>query len=86
MINPEKADQILQTLYENEVMSEHDLENLAFLLTSDRQTLLEWFDIVGVEDQRYAKTILQIAHNYFVDTAKIIDTTQAQQVLKKFMS
>ena len=86
MINPEKADQILQTLSDNEVMSDHDLNNLAFLLTSDRKTLIEWFNIIDDEDQNYAKTILQIAHNYFLDTAKIIDTTQAQQVLKKFMS
>ena len=84
MIDSNKADQILQTLYDNEVMSDHDLNNLAFLLTSDQATLLQWFETVDGDDQEYARTILNIAHNYFIDNAAIIDTTQAQQILKRF--
>lgn len=86
MIESNKAEQILQVLYENEVMSEHDLNNLAFLLTSDHDTMMDWYDQSTEDDIKYASTILNIAHNFFSDNAATIDTTQARQILKKFMS
>ena len=85
MIDKNKAEQILQTLYEYEVMSEYDLDNLAFLLTSSEDTLLDWYSKIDEEDLRYASTILNIAHNFFSDNAAVIDTTQAKQILKKYM-
>jgi len=85
MIDQNKAEQILQALFDHEVMSEHDLENLSFLLSSSEETLLDWYSKVDEEDLRYASTILNIAHNFFSDNAVAIDTTQANQILKKYM-
>lgn len=85
MIDSNKAEQILQALFDHEVMSDHDLENLSFLLSSSEETLMDWYNQADEEDLHYASTILNIAHNFFSDNATVIDTTQANQILKKYM-
>ena len=84
-MNNDKAQEILQVLRDNEVMSDHDLDNLAFLITSSKETIRDWFETVPEEDVEYAKTILTIASQYFSDDKADIDVTQANQVLAKFM-
>lgn len=84
-MNKDKAQEILQVLRDNEVMSDHDLDNLAFLITASKETIRDWFETVPEEDIEYAKTILTIASQYFSDDKADIDVTQANQVLAKFM-
>lgn len=80
-----KARDILTTLRKNGVMSEDDLQNLAFLLLTPSEELKHWYASVDAEDLDYARTLLEIAQDYFSDDAREIDTTQARQFLKKFM-
>jgi hypothetical protein len=84
-MNIEKANMILEALRKDNAMNEWDLENLKFLLTSDQSTMEEWFDYVEEDDVEYARTLLNIAQDYFSDDAVEIDITQSRQFLKKFM-
>jgi hypothetical protein len=84
-VNHDKALNIINTLRSNNVMNEHDLENLTFLLTSTREVLADWYYSIDADDLEYARTILNVAQDYFSDDAVKIDTTQSKQVLKKFM-
>jgi hypothetical protein len=85
-MHPQKANNIINALRSNNAMSEHDLENLAFLLTSSQEVIRDWYFQMDADDIEYAKTILNIAQDYFNDDAVKIDTTQSKQVLKKIMS
>lgn len=80
-----KASEIVEALRKNKAMSDYDLENLEFLLTADQDVIREWFFDVDDDDVEYAKTLLNVAQDYFSDDALTIDITQSAQLLKKFM-
>lgn len=84
-MNKEKAMHIIEALRKDHVMSEHDLDNLKFLLASPPEVIRDWYEQADEDDYQYAKTILAIAQDYFSDTKVEIDVTQAKQALKKFM-
>lgn len=84
-MNANKAHDILSALRRNKVMSDEDLENLAFLLLTPSEELKHWYASIDPYELDYARSLLEIAQDYFSDDAREIDTTQAKQLLKKFM-
>lgn len=80
-----KANEILSALKKNSVMHDEDLENLAYLLLTPSEELKYWYASITADEMDYAKTLLQIAQDYFSDDAYQIDTTQAKQLLQKYM-
>lgn len=84
-MNAKKAHDILIALKRNNVMNDEDLENLAFLLLTPSEELKHWYASIDADDLDYARSLLEIAQDYFSDDAREIDTTQAQQFLKRFM-
>lgn len=84
-MDTKKAHDILAALRRNKVMNEEDLQNLAFLLLTPTDELKHWYASVDSQDLDYARSLLEIAQDYFTDDAREIDTTQARQFLKRFM-
>jgi len=71
-------------------MSDEDRNNLNFLLTVSPEVFEDWFDQADEDDVDYAlellakrKTELNLKELEFSDSVK--DTTEANQVLRKFM-
>jgi hypothetical protein len=71
-------------------MSDEDRDNLNFLLTVSPEVFEDWFDQADEDDIDYAlellakrKTELNLKELEFSDSVK--DTTEANQVLRKFM-
>jgi TPR repeat protein len=85
VMDTKKAHDVLNALRRNKVMNDEDLENLAFLLLTPTEELKHWYAAVDSQDLDYAKSLLEIAQDYFSDDAREIDTTQARQFLKRFM-
>jgi len=76
---------IIETLRKNQVMTEHDLSNLEFLLLSSEETLKDWyFRCADEDDVAYARLLLNVASEYFTEKDDI-DTSQAKMVIKQFM-
>lgn len=84
-MDSKKARDILAALRRNKVMNEEDLNNLAFLLLTPSEELKYWYASIDSDDLDYARSLLEIAQDYFSDDARELDTTQAQQFLKRFM-
>lgn len=74
-----------------------DLNNLRFLLTSSKETLLEWHNVVSEDDTDYAMKLLTNANASMVNDILcwvnlqkeyvfIKDVSDAKQVLSKYMS
>lgn len=80
-----QAKEIIKALRENHVFDEHDLGNLEFLLTASFEVLQDWANYVDDDDMDYARELLLAARQYWSEMAEELDTTQANQVLKKFM-
>ena len=71
-------------------MNDNDRDNLNFLLTVSPEVFEDWFDQADKDDVDYAlellamrKTELNLKELEFADNVE--DTTQANQVLRKFM-
>jgi len=71
-------------------MNDHDRDNLNFLLTVSQEVFEDWFDQADQDDVDYAlellakrKAELTLQELEFSDVVK--DTTEANQVLRKFM-
>jgi hypothetical protein len=71
-------------------MNDHDRDNLNFLLTVSQEVFEDWFDQADQDDVDYAlellarrKAELTLQELEFSDVVE--DTTQANQVLRKFM-
>jgi hypothetical protein len=71
-------------------MNDNDRDNLNFLLTVSQEVFEDWFDQADQDDVDYAlellamrKTELNLKELEFADDVE--DTTQANQVLRKFM-
>jgi hypothetical protein len=71
-------------------MSDEDRDNLNFLLNVSPEVFEDWFDQADEDDVDYAlellakrKTELNLKELEFSDSVK--DTTEANQVLRKFM-
>lgn len=75
-------------------MTERDKENLDFLLNVSEKTFVRWLFQADEDDIEYALELIQ-QHNKNIITKEIllrdekndseIDTTQAKQILKRFM-
>lgn len=68
-------------------MTEHDRQNLNFLLTASQKTLKLWYDTVSEDDKQYAYELLdtyrkelKIKVALFED--EVTDTTQANILLE----
>lgn len=73
-------------------MSEHDWQNLQFLLNADEATLRDWYDKMDVDDHEYASEImeeyaeeLRLRHAIIdAEVAAEKDISAASAYLKKF--
>lgn len=72
-------------------MNDHDRENLNFLLTASRATMLEWHEQASQDDYDYAMELLQQAMTELaVHELEVLDQTadqdvsQARALLAKF--
>lgn len=74
-------------------MNKYDRENLQFLLNANKETLMDWYDNVPVDDHEYASTLLdeykkELAIKESIYTIEDLDLTKsvddANNYLKKF--
>lgn len=67
-------------------MSEHDLQNLKFLLTASTETIADWFEHVDEDDVAYAFELLEMAKIEMVDQAtELSDLSDASKYLTQLM-
>lgn len=70
-------------------MNKHDTDNLSFILSLNETQFVEWFDSLSYDDVAYASELLEeakIAVSLKVMEAQVVvDTTEANAILKKFM-
>ena len=68
-------------------MSQHDKDNLVFLMSLSPAGLRNWFTQASEDDINYAEELIAEAHLVAIDAtmAKMPQFKVAQQVLKPFM-
>lgn len=75
-------------------MTEHDQENLKFLLTSSKEVIREWYAKTTPDDRNYAMELLQWRSQELDELAaqlgetcerEVEDLTLANQALAKFV-
>jgi hypothetical protein len=70
-------------------MNKHDTDNLSFILSLNETQLAEWFDTLSYDDIEYASEILEEANIAVslkvMEAQEIVNTSEANQLLKKFM-
>ncbi len=71
-------------------MNDYDRENLNFLLNASPEVLEDWYENVSEDDHEYAQELLSAfgeelkLRNSFNATEKVQDTTDAENVLRKY--
>lgn len=71
-------------------MNDHDRGNLEFLLNADKETLLEWYNVVDEDDHEYASELMilyseeLVIKNRLIDDTEILKTQDAILLLKTF--
>lgn len=68
-------------------MTDHDRQNLNFLLTASQKTLKLWYDTVSEDDRQYAYELLdtyrkELKIKVALLEDKVTDTTQANKLLQ----
>lgn len=63
-------------------MTEHDYENVRFLLSVSKETLEHWYDSVSEADHEYAKEILTLYSLECLD--RYNETYIAEKLLQKY--
>lgn len=76
----EKFIQVIKSLD----MSENDIKNLLFLLTSSKETLKDWYFSVEEDDIDYAFEILEQAQNQLNDITDDEISAELKVYLKNF--
>jgi hypothetical protein len=68
-------------------MSQHDKENLVFLLSLSHDGLHQWFYQASEDDIAYAEELMAQAHIMAIDArvAQLPQYREAQEVLKPFL-
>lgn len=71
-------------------MNDYDRGNLEFLLNADKETLLEWYNVVDEDDHEYASELMMlyseelVIKNRLIDDTEILKTQDAILLLKTF--